>query len=139
MVTEVTRTNATCVKYVDNTANGLALQIDRKVFLLDGTLRPVRDISMWDKKIIELGDPSDVKDAANKSYVDRWFRGVRTFVTVCEATKGPLSDGKFEWGFGVSPRNSRMSGYVMLAPGSIHNITLSSLPRPIPRLRQPSK
>jgi hypothetical protein len=67
-------------KYVDNAGNGLALQIDRKVFLLDGSSRPARDISMWEKKIIELGDPSDDKDAASKSYVDRRFRGVRTFI-----------------------------------------------------------
>ena len=110
--------------YVDNVARGVARQVESRAFLLDGTSRPVRDISLNDKKIIKLGDPSDDKDAANKSYVDRRFRSMGSYITVWAETKGPLDDGKFEWGFGSGVRYTREIGYVMLAPGAVHRIGL---------------
>jgi hypothetical protein len=65
---------------------------------------------MWDKKIIKLVDPSDAKDVANKSNVDRWFRGVRTFITVCAATKGPLSEAK------ITVNSGRKHKYIVTKP-----------------------
>ena len=110
--------------YVDNVARGVARQVESRAFLLDGTSRPVRDISLSDKKIIKLGDPTDDKDAANKSYVDRRFRSRGSYITVWAETKGPLDDGKFEWSFGSGVRYNREGGYIMLTQGAVHKIAL---------------
>ena len=112
-------------KYIDRVARGIAKELESKAFLLDGTSKPINDITLSDNKILDLADPSKATDAANKSYVDRRFRSMRKFVTVWAATKGPLTDGKFEWGFGAGVKYNRMSGYVMLGPGAIHKIGLS--------------
>lgn len=111
--------------YIESVATGLATELERKAFLLDGTSKPSRDISMSDKRIVNLADPSKGSDAANKSYVDRRFRSLRRYITIWAATKGPLSDGKYEWGFGTGVKYNRMSGYVMLAPGAIHKMGVS--------------
>ena len=111
--------------YVDNVARGVARQVESRAFLLHGTSRPVRDISLNDNKIIELGGPADNTDAANKNYVDQRVRAVPHFITVWAETKGPLSDGKFEWSFGSGVRYNREGGYTLLAPGAVHKIGLS--------------
>lgn len=110
-------------EYIDNVTSGIARMIDSKAMLTDGSSIPARDISLAGRKIINLRAPDGASDAANKEYVDS--RLSRHYITVWAETKGPLSDGKFEWGFGAAVKYNRRAGYVMLAPGAVHHIGLS--------------
>ena len=112
--------------YVDHVAGGIARNIDSRTMLVDGSSIPVRNISLAHKKIIHLATQDVHSDAANKGYVDdRVARVKRYYVTVWAESKGPLSDGQFEWGFGGAVKYNRRSGYTMLVPGGIHKIGLS--------------
>ena len=106
--------------YVDSVARGIAMGIDGKVMLVDGSSKPVRDISFNGKKIIDLSLPDRDTDAATKGYVDS-----NSYITVCASAKGQLKHNHYPFGFGSSVRNSKRNGYVMLCDGVIEKVGLN--------------
>ena len=92
------------------------------------TSQPARDISMRDKKLVDLGDPVDDSDAVPKHYVDWKLTQAMNwrFVSVCASKKGALTNGKFEWSFGGGNlRHNPRCGYTMLGRGRICRMGLS--------------
>lgn len=107
--------------YVDSVARGIAMGIDGKVMLVDGSSKPVRDISFNGKKIIDLSLPDRDTDAATKGYVDS-----NSYITVCASAKGRLINNQYQFGFGGgSVRNIKKNGYVMLCDGVIEKVGLN--------------
>ena len=105
--------------YVDSVARGIAMGIDGKVMLVDGSSKPVRDISFNGKKIIDLSLPDRDNDAATKGYVD-----LNSYITVYASAKGQLKHNHYQFGFGSSVRNSKRNGYVMMCDGFIEKVGL---------------
>jgi hypothetical protein len=97
--------------YVDSVVKGITGDRSSKL---------VRDISLFGKKIIDLGQPDRDTDAATKSYVD----SNPNYITVWASAKGRLVNGQYQFGFGGGSKNVKNNGYVMLCDGVIEKVGL---------------
>ena len=92
----------------------------------DGSFTAVSDIDFNGFSLKNIPDPKDIRDVADKAYVDKKVSlppviGSKPIITVWAEEKGPLSDGNYEFSFGIgsSGPEHAYGGYCMSAPGRI--------------------
>ena len=82
------------------------------------------NITMNNRRILNLPEPSSDNEAATKSYVD----SRKQLITVWAKEKGTVNEGQYEWSFGNGSdgRKHAECGYTMLAPGQLLRMGLTA-------------
>ena len=64
----------------------------------DGVDGMSEDLNLDNNKIVNLSEPTGVRDAVTKQYVDSHHR--KPLITIWAQENGPLNSGEYEWSFG---------------------------------------
>ena len=100
------------------------LDVEQKTVLRNGTQAMTGNLDMDDHFINNLPNPVNDQDVATKNYVDQR----KPVISIHAEEVGPIEAGEYEWSFGngSSSDGHATCGYVMMAPGRLLRMGLSS-------------